>query len=213
MSVVRVGGIRFYADELRDLAIAWVALGVAFAIFILQPPISPALLDALSSPAFVQMLLVSMLTVGIGFLLHELAHKVVAVRFGQVAAFRADYGMLALCIGAALASFLFAAPGAVYHRGQITERQNGLVALAGPLTNVALAVGFLPLTVLDGFVGTVGTFGVFINVVLAAFNMIPFGPLDGRKVKDWSLPVFAVTVLGTVGLAVVGFLYFRPPGL
>jgi len=138
VSALEFGGIRFYPDELRDLAIAWVALGVAFAIFILDPPISPALIDAISSPEFLAIFLLSMATVGVGFLLHELAHKVVAVRFGQIAAFRADYGMLALCIGAALANFLFAAPGAVYHSGRITHRESAGIALAGPLTSAAV---------------------------------------------------------------------------
>jgi Zn-dependent protease len=210
MRAIRIGGIRFYPDELRDLGVAWLALGLAFAIFIQRIPISPALLDVVTSPTFARVLLLSMLTVGVGFLLHELAHKIVAVRFDQVAAFRADYGMLALCIGAALANFLFAAPGAVHHRGRITKRQNGLVAIAGPVTNVALAALFLPLYFLDGFAGTVGAFGVFINTILAAFNMIPFGPLDGRKVKDWNLGIFGATFLGTVCLAaatllVIGF--------
>ena len=211
MSAIRVGGIRFYPDELRDLAVAWAALGFAFAIFIDTVPISPELVPALTAPSFLQVLLLSMLTVGVGFLLHELAHKVVAVRFGQVAAFRADYGMLALCIGAALANFLFAAPGAVYHRGRITARQNGLVAIAGPLTNVALAAVFLPFVPFDGFLGDVGRFGVFINTVLAAFNMIPFGPLDGRKVKDWNLAVFGATFVFTVGLAAAAFLLIGFP--
>ncbi|WP_254841176.1 metalloprotease [Natronomonas marina] len=203
MSAIRLGGIRFYPDELRDLAVAWVALGIAFTLFIFDPPISPELGPTLTSPEFVQVLLISMLTVGVGFLLHELAHKVVAVRFGQMAAFRAEYGMLALAIGAALAGFLFAAPGAVYHRGRITERQNGLVAIAGPLTNVALVVVFLPFLLFDGFLGGVGEFGVVINAFLAAFNMIPFGPLDGRKVRDWDLRIFAVAFVGTVALGVL----------
>ena len=213
MSVISIGGTEFYPDELRDLAVAWVALGVAFGIFFFRLSVSPAMVAELTSPAFLQVLVISMLTGGVGFLLHELAHKVVAVRFGQIAAFRADYGMLALCVGAALAGFLFAAPGAVYHRGRITERQNGLVAVAGPLTNVALVAVFLPFLLFDGFLGNLGTYGVVINAALAAFNMIPFGPLDGRKVKDWNLAVFGATLVLTVGLAMLAFVFVGFPSV
>ncbi|MEF8807510.1 metalloprotease [Natronomonas sp.] len=208
MSGVTLGGIRFYPDELRDLVVAWIVLGAAFSVFFFRATgrqVFPDIASVVSSPAFGRLLAVSMLTVGVGFLLHELAHKVVAVRFGQVAAFRADYPMLALCLGAALAGFLFAAPGAVHHRGRITVRENGLVSVAGPLTNVALVAVFLPFYLLSGFLGDVGQLGIIINAVLAAFNMIPFGPLDGKKVLGWSKTVFAAVFLGTVALAVGSF--------
>jgi len=199
----RVNGITFYRDELRDLAAAWSALGLAFALF-LEPTTLQRMLNG--AGAFGRTFLLSMLTVGVGFLLHELAHKVVAVRFGQVAAFRANYGMLALAIGGALAGIFFAAPGAVYHRGRITTRQNGLVAVAGPVTNLALAVVFfVPFLLFDGFVGEVTQMGVLVNLFLAAFNMIPFGPLDGKTVQRWNTGVFAV-VLAVGGLSLVGFL-------
>lgn len=214
MSALRIDGIRFYPDEMRDLAIAWVALGIAFSVFIFVATgreVFPDITGALTSPLFTRVFVLSVLTVGVGFLLHELAHKVVAVRFGQVAAFKADYTMLALCIGAAFAGFLFAAPGAVYHRGRITERENGLVSVAGPLTNVALVAIFLPLVFVGGFVGEVGQLGVTINAFLAAFNMIPFGPLDGKKVISWNKAVFAVVFIGTVVLAVGSFLFIGFP--
>jgi Zn-dependent protease len=209
VSVLRIDGIRFYPTELRDLAAAWAALGVAFSVFILVATgrsVFPDVIGALFSPLFARVFVVSALTVGVGFLLHELAHKVVAVRFGQVASFRADYGMLALCIGAAFAGFLFAAPGAVHHRGRITARQRGLVSVAGPLTNVALVAVFLPLVVFGGIAGQIGQLGVLINAFLAAFNMLPFGPLDGRSVVSWSKPVFAVVFAGAVLLAIGSFL-------
>lgn len=204
--------MRFARRELADLAIAWVALGVAFALFF-TPPLRGILLAGdldllLSGPVFRSFAL-SMLTAGIGFLLHELAHKLVAQRFGQVAHFRADYGMLFLAVASAFAGFLFAAPGAVYHRGRITKRQNGLIALAGPVTNLALAVGFAALALLStGFLGTVGAFGVGINLLLAGFNMLPFGPLDGRTVLSWSVVVFAITFVVSAGSAVAVFVTF-----
>jgi Zn-dependent protease len=208
--------VSFSNRELRDFGAAWVALAVAFTFFILSvavPRFSPlSLLSGLGSGFVARVFGLSLVTVGVGFLLHELAHKVVAIRYGQVAEFRADYTMLALAIGAGLAGFLFAAPGAVYHRGYITERENALIALAGPLTNVVLAFAFAPLFVLSsGFLGEVGQLGFTINAALAAFNMIPFGPLDGKTVRHWSLPWFGVAFVGCAALAVVALLFVGFP--
>jgi len=191
----RIAGIQFDRTELRDLALAWLALALAFTLFLnpirFAQGVTPAYVAGLA-PLFGT----SLVTVGTGFLLHELAHKVVAIRFGQIAAFRADYSMLGLAIASGLAGFLFAAPGAVYHRGRITERQNGLVAVAGPLTNAGLATLFFALFVLTtGALEELARMGVLINVFLGAFNMIPFGPLDGRTVLDWSGPVFGLVFI------------------
>lgn len=199
---VRVGrsSLRFGRRELRDLAAAWLALGVAFTVFLEAGRIQAMLRSGSPAPAVLASVFwMSLLTVGVGFLLHELGHKVVAVRFGQVAEFRADYRMLGFALLAAPLGILFAAPGAVYHRGRLTSRENGLVALAGPLVNVVLAVGFLALALAGGPLGALGDLGFRINLFLAAFNMIPWGPLDGRKVLAWSPAVFAVAFVGTVG--------------
>lgn len=197
--------IRFSGREVRDLLVAWVALGLAFTFFLDRRLARGVFAGQLPVGDALVTLALSMATVGIGFLLHELAHKVVAIRFGQIAEFRADYGMLVLAIGAGLAGFLFAAPGAVYHSGRVSARQNGLIAVAGPLTNVALAGLFLPLLFVAPL-ERVGQLGVSINLLLAAFNMLPFGPLDGRKVLSWSKLVFLATFLLSVGLAVLALL-------
>ena len=204
--------LQFSQREIRDLVVAWLALGVAFTL-LLEREIVAALdlggqLTALRPGAVAGTLLVSLLTVGVGFLLHELAHKVVAVRFGQAAAFRADYRMLGFAVVGALVGFLFAAPGAVVHRGRITAKQNGLIALAGPVTNLLLAVVFLvPYFVVltagtGGILADLATRGLQINLLLAGFNMLPFGPLDGRKIRAWSTLVWAVVAVPSLVLAV-----------
>ena len=201
-----VNGIRFYREEVRDLAIAWVALGIAFTLFLEGQFLRQQPIHAPDVPELLRVFAMSMATVGTGFLLHELAHKIVAVRFGQVAAFRAQYNMLGLAILSGIAGLLIAAPGAVYHRGRITVRQNGLIAVAGPVTNLGLAVVFfVPYLLASGFVAELGLMGVLINVFLAAFNMIPAGPLDGKTVLRWSKAVFALVFAVSV-LSGVGFL-------
>jgi Zn-dependent protease len=189
--------LTFSQRELFDLGVAWIVLSVAFAIFLVRPA------GLLGNPGGAVLLVaLSGLTVGVGFLLHELAHKVVAVQFGQLAEFRADYGMLFVAVMSAIVGFIFAAPGAVHHTGHITERQHGLIAVAGPLVNLALVLVFAPLLVFDGYVGLIGEFGVFVNAFLAAFNMLPFGSLDGKTVKRWDLAVFAVVLAVSVILIV-----------
>ncbi|UPM42587.1 metalloprotease [Halocatena salina] len=208
----RGGEIRFSGRELRDLGAAWLALGIAFTFFF-RRDVAFGLLGATGQfplDTAVVTLVISMGTVGVGFLLHELAHKIVAIRFGRVAEFRADYTMLALAIGLGLAGFLFAAPGAVYHAGrEVTPRQNGLIAVAGPITNLLLAAVFFPLVVVapDGVLLQAGQLGVSVNLILAAFNMLPFGPLDGRTVIGWSILVFALVFTVSAVLAVWAVLF------
>ena len=96
-----------------------------------------------------------------------------------------------------LAAFLGSvcmAPGAVMVAGNATRNQFGKIAVAGPITNMVLwALGYGAWIVLGGIVGLIDViigYWLWGNAILCAFNMLPFGPLDGKKIKNWSEPVF-----------------------
>ena len=113
--------------------------------------------------------------------MHELGHALTARRFGIV-----TRDIILLPIGGV----------ARLERMPRNPRQELLVAIAGPAVNVALALALLaivrvtgplpaatlydfdPLLSLRGFLYQL----VFVNVVLALFNMLPAFPMDGGRV-------------------------------
>ena len=194
--------------EIRDIVIAWLALGLAFSLsFVSRFDILGS--GGLGSSAFVTYFVIAVLTVGPGFVFHELSHKFVARRYGFWAEFRMWPMGLVLALVTSLLGFIFAAPGATYISGMnISKPENGKISLAGPAVNVFIAVLFLPLALNGaGFWGELGYFGTYINFFLALFNMLPLGPLDGAKVFRWNLVIWAVVFAGLA--ATFYFLFFR----
>lgn len=147
------------------------------------------------------------LTAGLGVILHELAHRVVARAYGATAHFIANDTMLILSIVIAFGGFLFAAPGAVWHRGFLTPRQSGLVAAAGPVTNMVIALICVgALFVMQNVGGSALLYnglrmGFAVNALLGVFNMLPIGPIDGAKVMNWSRVAFGVLLAISAGIA------------
>lgn len=189
--------------ELKDLFIAWLLISVAFAIV----RTSGNEMQEFMSTGFLVMIIISAVTVGIAFLFHELAHKIVAQNYNCWAEFRADTTMLTLAVFMSFLGFVFIAPGAVMIFGYITKRQNGIISLAGPATNIILAILMLPLL----FIETIGVWkeiivsGYIINAWLALFNMIPLWNFDGAKIWAWNKTAYIITALSA---AVLIFIFF-----
>lgn len=86
---------------------------------------------------------------------------------------------------------------------QEPRRDMMYVAIAGPLSNVALAVlcGFF-IRIIDPYSNvvlfTVLCFGVYINVALAIFNLLPVFPLDGSSVIKGLVPAPVANRLGNL---------------
>lgn len=185
-------------EEKRNISIAILALTAALTMAMFGG-VRTLMVTLSEEPAVVGYIaLVAFVSTTTGFFLHEMAHKFVAQRYGCWAEFRySQQGLFIALILSAIAGFLFAAPGAVYIAGRIDQRQNGIISIAGPLTNVAVAVVAIPLMMVTGGIIAWGFYTViFFNSFLAIFNMIPVMPLDGAKVWRWDPMVYIVSIIG-----------------
>lgn len=163
----------------------------------------------LSQLGIVLFTVVFFITVGLGFLLHELAHKLVAQHYGYTSEFRADLPMMLLAlIIAAITQFVFLVPGAVMIMGRPSLKKNGIIAVAGPIVNLVLAIIFFALSFIfsNGTVGLIMNLGVWINAFLGLFNMLPFWILDGKKVIMWSKIVYFSVLIPLAGMLVLSFI-------
>ncbi len=192
---IKIGPIQTSTAELIDITKAWSVLSLAFAFVYGGMSLFGGGFSMLNlfSFSFLVLVLISAFTAGLGFLLHELAHKFVAQRYGCVAEFRAFDMMLYLAlILSVVFGFIFAAPGAVMISGMVTRKENGIISAAGPLTNYVLAMIFWGLGFLLPPLRFIFTIGFSINIWLGLFNMIPFGNFDGVKIFYWNKLVWGL---------------------
>ncbi|MDI6897727.1 site-2 protease family protein [Methanocella conradii] len=208
-------------SELIDLLLSFVVLTIAFSM--VGGGVGHVTAEGLAIVA---------VAVGSGFMLHELAHKFVAQRYGYWAEYKASMlGLVLTILMAMTIGIVFAAPGAVViRRSQYStpsihyseaddaywdslERRVGSedlwISLAGPMTNIILvALAFasimymesaLPVQALVGNLYYAIAIRAFqINLMLAAFNLIPIDPLDGGKVFRGNPLVWAAVGVPTI---------------
>jgi Zn-dependent protease len=199
---VQVGPVTFSEIELRDIVKSWIIVSLAFAF---------VLTDGLNQ--IMTTFLISALTVGVGFIFHELGHKIMAQRYGAWAEFRSFDQML--IIGLLMAIILhavFIAPGAVMIYGRtIGKKRNGIISAMGPIMNFIMALMFLPFMIFykEGILSLIGSYGFSINTWLGLFNLIPFAMFDGKKIWDWNKVVYFMLVILALGLMAFNSFYLR----
>ncbi|MGZ8192452.1 MAG: site-2 protease family protein [Methylobacter sp.] len=161
-----------------------------------------------------QRIVVWFLPVVFAITVHEVAHGWVAKKYGDNTAFM--QGRLTLnpikhidVVGTIIlpglllltgTGFIFgwAKPVPVDARNFKNPRHDmAIVALAGPLANLSMAIGWALLARLGVIIGTeyislpliyTGIAGISINLVLALINLLPIPPLDGSRILTGILP-------------------------
>lgn len=226
--------------ERKDLLVAWIALAIAFTLALCTGV--GGLVSYISSLVSGQPVefnatrlliafLAALIIVGLSFIGHELAHKFTAMHFGFWSEFRKSNPMLVMSVClAALLGVVFAAPGAtlISTDGKpLSKKENGIISVAGPLTNIILLIIFAALMILGvaleggnivnggffytmtpaGFLFYLGYSGWLVNAMFAFFNMLPVGPLDGKKILRWNPLVFLIVIAAAVFLLYIPFDY------
>lgn len=190
---------RFSLKEVEHISVAAVlVIGVGLSLYFPTYYQTNAGLDYL-------LLALSALAFTASFLVHEVAHKIVAQRHGLWAEFRlTTMGAIITAISIPL-PFKFISPGAMMVAGAADRQTMGKTAIAGPVTNIVLAA-FLSLATIASpvdFTFNLATIAWF-NAWIATFNLIPFGIFDGLKIFNWDKPIwvlsFAISVAFTIGL-------------
>ena len=204
----------FSVTEIKHITIAALAIAFAFSMILFRQE----LFRAFAEKQFMQIplyLSISLIIVGLAFILHELGHKFIAQKKGLWAEFRAWPMGLVLAIVTSLFGFIFAAPGAVmimharksrvgFGIDHVSSKDMGQIGAAGPIVNIILATIFVVMAILSPFILArinVWLIAAQVNTWLAIFNLIPFGMLDGYKIWRWNPLIWG----GLMGLSVFMF--------
>ena len=207
---------RFSRKEIRDLLIAG-ALVTLVALSLFGSPYGifgalPVVADYLTSAYwwYPVVLVVVFLS---SFVIHEMAHKLVAQHYGMWSEFRmTTYGYY-LSAFAILLSVPVFGTGAVFTEMSGNPDHAAKSTFAGPLSNAIISSGLLVITVVSAFAmsgihfpfGPILRWAIILNAMLGLFNMIPFPPLDGAKIFMWRKKLWALQMSVMVVLLIMGY--------
>jgi Zn-dependent protease len=142
----------------------------------------------------------------VSFLIHEMAHKIIAKKMGLWAEFQLiPFGLILTLVSIVSPFFKMIYPGTVLVKGISDRKSMGMISLVGPLTNILLCLLFI------GIAFSVSQMVFFVGAVfnswIALFNMIPFGMVDGFKVFFWNKSVWILTFTTSLILVIICYVY------
>ena len=216
--------VHLSTQEISELGIAWVISCVVILVIIIRRD-RDFLNELFAQGRIPNELFLFLFALGISFFTHELMHKFTAIKYGAKAYFKISQQGLMITLISMIIGFPILAIGAVYWWGEATSSTGirGRVSAAGPISNLILAglfviiqgLGFFlieSMTELSLILITIGEVGVWLNVFLGTFNLLPIGVLDGAKVLDWN-PKIWIGLIGSfivLGLFMGGFSFYIP---
>ena len=151
--------------------------------------------------------------VTISFLVHEIAHRTIALWLGYHSQYKAWLiGLVAGLIVTFVSNgrLLFLAPGALvithltYHRlgkpyYELSMKHLGWIAMSGPIANMLFAV--ILKTISLGIPSPILTKAVAINIWIALYDMLPVPPFNGHRTFFGSRYIYMFVIGSLIGCA------------
>lgn len=185
-----------FSDEERNQLIIACVIFVIVELSIFQDPISLLALFLSNFQSFLQLIVelsvIGFLSIPL-FLLHELAHKFIAIRRGFPSRFYLDQNMALFSLFSVFLPLKFIAPGAVVFYGTPSKESEASIAMAGPLVNII--IGGILMGISFFLPGSLSIYTLLVSKFsfdLTLFNLLPISILDGAKINKWNSTVFSV---------------------
>ncbi|MHA1819069.1 MAG: hypothetical protein ACTSVC_01260 [Promethearchaeota archaeon] len=144
------------------------------------------------------------------FLIHEFSHRQTARHFKMQTKFRLFKMGVIMTIISIMLPIKFALPGAVVIIGlENIGRETGWCKFAGPLSNlifgsILLILGIMPFIKMP--LNYLFLLGATFNYMLGAFNMLPFGILDGENIRKWRPKLWIIAFIVLIALFITSVL-------
>ena len=190
-------------NELRDIIISILVLGFVF---------SYNMWDTFNKG--ITSFIIAIFAIGIGFIVHEMAHRFVARRYECKAEYVIWPAGILLAILTTIfsgGSFIFAAPGFVmistayatrlgFRYVSLSKEEMGKIAFAGPFSSIFLAMIFKLLVPISK---TIFSYAISINLWISIFNLLPVPPLDGSRIFSWNISVWFFAFITAITLFIL----------
>ena len=195
--------------ELIESIIVFIVLSICFAISNTRFDVN----------AFISILPIVMIGVGLGTILHEFGHKFVAMKYGYRSEFKLWPIGLLIAFVTSFFGIVIALPGeARIYAEDMSDEIVGRIAVAGPMLNIAFGLIFIVIAVLIYpltpysdilyYIFLIDAIGFSVNSFLATFNLFPLYTLDGTKIMKWSpkiwIIIFAIAVIMLLSSITIG---------
>ncbi|MDD1696471.1 MAG: PEGA domain-containing protein [Methanoregula sp.] len=147
---------------------------------------------------------------GITTILHDLAHKYGAYRYGCITEYKVwGLGTVTMLSTAWLFGNAFAKPSRTLIRSEknLLPEEAAFIKLAGPLMSMGVAIVSLFLIPLGGLFAILGSAGFSMNLLNSVFSLVPVKPNDGVEIYAWNKLIWAVVFIPLIAF----YLYIYLP--